>query len=709
MIRMILFSCLLLSLHAATRGAQLFEAEDASLLLAPARIIAKDGASGGTCVALSAPEGRDTALALPFQRTEILGTVEWTIDVPAEGVFYPWVRVNWHCYCGRSFRFMYAGAGATQEANGQSHFTSTAEPGMWCWERLATMQMQAGPQHIRIMQEGHLALLDQLFLSQDPEETPPGYIPEGRRVNFGEVEQWTEQNGGLEATLEGEWGNASVAAALRLESPTDAAHAGFALALAGEQSVTEVLLQQQQETTAVVVRRRDPNGEEILLTVPVDEGFDGWHSVEARRLGLRLHLDVDGVSRGDVALFSAEPATISFLSTAPAQVEDVAVADLATHRDLLDAEDAMWAVESGSWRHASLEPGSGPLLWGQGDPAALLDVPWAVGETYALSVNVKVPEKGSAGIAFVPQGDGARHAVVVRQDGETRLAVVSLAPEGPTTLWESEALPAGPGQWCALSVRKWPGQLELGLDGGDPWRFTTGKWQEPCRPMLYAGPGAACFSDCQHAALPVFALEYLLEPSQDHLLLGHWRVVRGGAAPSGHPAFLVFTGDPETQDSRITLRRVVGPGVHIELDCRPYDGLNGLATGDDSLLPPITMPLVDSAPRFFVSATSRTSGATYTALSDAEEMRSIRLIRDGELLEEKVLPDPSPQNAWKLYLYVQNGRLEAGAQGSATVSVPLSPAETSADFDVSFGAVNVLEGEQLRARTISVAPAYPPL
>lgn len=695
-----------LCLHLAVDAAFLLEAEDATLLLAPAVAVAREGASGGRCVSLSAPEGRDTAVALASQPKENLGTVEWALDLSEGGVFYPWVRVNWHCYCGRSFRFLFSGDGTANEAEGHAGFASTAEPGLWHWERLDAIRLAPGAQRIRIVQQGHLALLDQLFLGSDPNETPPGYLPEGRRILRDRLEGWIDRSGRLEVPVDGEWGSVAIAAALRLDAQNEDAEAGFALTAADGRRVAEVALRRQPGGAAVVVRG---GGESPLVVAPVDDGFDGWHSVEATRDGGRLDLAVDGVPRSTLDLGCTDPATAVFFRTGPADIQDVAVADMATRRDLLSADDPLWPVRAGTWHHTDVD-GAGKVLVGRGDEGALLDAPWLSGERYLLRVNINLADTGLAGVAFVPADGDVPHAAVLRQDGETRLAIVAITPDGPQPLWASDPLGGDAGQWRTLWVRKWPGQIELGVDDlGAAGRFSTTRWAEPSRPALYAGAGAACFADVRHAALAAFAREYVFEPSHDYFLLAHWQLERGRVAPTGHPAFLALYGDPLTHDVRMSFRRRVGPGVQVELDGRSHDEFRGSPDPDRTLFPAVVMPLLDSSTRFFVSAVSQVTGVTYTALADTEDMRSVRLVRDGELLAEKELPAPSPQNTWKLYLRLQQGEIEAGVRGSVSVSVPVSDAETSAEYDVAFGAVNVLDSAPPRIRSIVVAPACPPL
>ena len=157
----------------------------------------------------------------------------------------------------------------------------------------------------------------------------------------------------------------------------------------------------------------------------------------------------------------------------------------------------------------------------------------------------------------------------------------------------------------------------------------------------------------------------------------------------------------------MALRRPVGPGAHLELDC--WDE----RTPDDPLDPfggiHVTVPLLPGHPRLFISATSRATGVVYTALTDAETMRSITVLCDGETIAEKTLAAAPHANAWKLYLVLQDGTLEAGVHGSVATSITLSAEETSADFDVAVGAVDIAPGEPCQIRSIRVGPAFPSL
>lgn len=345
-----------------TSDQMVLELEKFQDYVSPVKVCLLDGAQGDGCVVLgsrtsAAGKGGVDDVASPR------GMIEVGFDIPERATYAVWVRVQWHCVCARAIRYQTSTAGSdrslTESPVSDGVISSMESPGVWHWIKVGTYTYEPGHQFLRLIEDGHLAALDEAVLTTHTQYSPPGYTPTLLSVSLvDEAEGWIKRDDGLFVYPLCDDKGQSFFADLAFKAPPCTAKdldsfVGMEFDIQKGKGAHRVEVHPGNEGTHVLrlVRTETDGKTELLKEISLARvtGSDDWHGLGIRRMGEHIDVYWDGssvVSTSDGQYLHGSISVVSSHTKRPI-FRNLAISGFLYHRDLLDRETGQWNAASG--------------------------------------------------------------------------------------------------------------------------------------------------------------------------------------------------------------------------------------------------------------------------------------------------------------------------------------------------------------------------
>lgn len=696
------------------------EGESALSISKPATIVGWAGASGGRCVRLSGADAPDAFPADGSGKVPLRGSVSLQFTAPASQTYTLWARLQWHCMCSRNISFSTTASTLDAEkcCSGNS-ISSEVVPRTWHWVKIGAARFSAGPQTIDFTQRGHLALLDTIALSADPAYTPPGYEDSLRDQAFEEnVAQWRErENGAMVYSVgEGLFSNFSLSAALKVP-PFDSAGPSAGVSFCtqpGGAGYTVHLQATANHGTALRLVKRVEGGGETCLAQAVAENTDSWNAINITHAGPSMHVALNGVDAVSVEDSTYPSGEIMLIASGVERVpfEYLHVRPLACYGELFGDDWVAWPSVNGTWRlvDAGENERDGRHLLGTSETAALIMAPWKFGDCYSFSTDIS-PIKGTAGIAFNVKDKENFSAIVVASPADSQTEEMSLcvvtAEAGSMQTQSLNAPAANKGQWQRLTLNRDGSGITFEIDGRRLHGYDMRDWDFDGKLGLFVGNGgASLFARIDgHETAPARPDLFSFERSMAVWSICHWECKRGRPTLAEHPDLLLLL--PQEGQICFELRRPVESSVmvHAVLPLRTAD--NSLADEQQGE-PPLSFPSLPFDSCFGIRLIGQNGIDKCEAIVDCPALHSIRLVHNGTVLDQKVLPPTRNLSEVTLYLRLEQGRMEAGMEGIASIAAADLPVD-GIDGPLRVGLIgsNMQSQQEVKISEVTVTELHP--
>jgi len=704
-----------------------FEAETDAEVVPPAAVLSLFGASGGKCVCISAPD----AVRMVRESEERRGSVVFRPTLDRPGDYFLWVRLRWHCQCSRVLSLRTSGQLRSDSRSEAGVLVDPEPPGTWRWICHGPFFFPSGPQTIAFSQRGHLALIDSIALTTDPDFKPPGFTEPNEALKIEAAsEEWRAIDGGLfiQTPSEREWSSflAEVVFDFRpgsLSAAKDSVGVQFAVQPDGACYRLLCSPTERESEWSVDLRR---GTESILVATGIaDLNRDYCQHLRVLRIGGRVVVSVNGVpaleTTDNSLLVSGQ---IALLSTKPVfgAYEHLLVEPLSSYVETFAATETDWETLAGKWSVvAPVNPDSNR----DGGYTAIADrmnlslAPVAFGNEYRFEAKMLLAGEGYGGLAFdVLDGNNFMAFVYqensASQEDKFQVRLLEFQESELRTVLE-KPVRGRPGQWRDLSILHREGSISVSLDGDTPWLLPS--------PVSEGGKGIGLVASGNSHALFTsprasdyvegIDRQFLFEPDQGIQSLCHWLQEEGRFSLYPHPAVLMCQAQPGRRDFALALRRRLPPRFEttVALWERGADPANRNRVVEDAL-PPIALPVLPGDPRlgigFRLGKPGDEAGQTEYRMSvDLRDMCDLAVFRDGEKVTPESPVGTGDRMERRLFLRLSGGWIEAGVRGGVHTRIGDLPSlGPDLSAQVFFFAENLEEGQRIDIEEMTVRELF---
>ncbi len=686
-----------------------FELEDAAEILPGATAVPMEYAQGRGALVLGSAS--DIVFSDINKRATILGEATVFFDVPREIQLVAWLRVQWHCYCGRGVKVSTTGTSLGDAAPG-GIYTDTNRPGVWCWVRLGVFRYSAGKQSFSFTQSGHAAALDALVLSESPTYVPAGHDAQERTIVLEKLPESTvtRPDGMLDAAIdEGVWSDFQLDFAHKMPEAQGMSAVEFCRKDDGSCYRLSLETLPEGPSRAALCRVTKEGAAISLAEISLPAEKQAWHAYRLVRRGEGIEVQRDGFPLLACTDRVLSEGSLHFVSNASdfTHCEDVELCGIRNYRDLLSPTVSGWNVAGGAWRNAALDTEEQAPCWGRAEEAGLLVAPWKMGDSFFFSTDVHLSTTGLAGLAFGVNKSAYsvlgvyRAASGVEEKLEARWVDVR---DGVSTVRMTVPVASPKGeQWRRLRIAVSPRDTALDIDGERAIHVKSPASASAGGIGLAVQKGTACFLNAEAwQARDLRDGDFLFEPECERRNASYWQVRSGAIEFQRHPAYLLLKGDAG-KDAVIEYKRSIPRNVGVELTLREAGGdiaaVLGSQAGQD-ILPSAPEVVLPSDPRVCIRLTAQTDPpVVYELSSDLIALEAPVLCRNGiEVARAEKLKKPRERRDRALYFEICGNTVSgANHEGEAVhfsfpellKDVPLTLSIAGTNLDSNVGAVYI--------------------
>ena len=705
---------------------------------APAEIADVPGAFEGKCVRLN---GRDTAPQAYGGNRMSKGHVTMRPTIPEPGNYRLWLRLQWHCTCGRNLA-LETTATRAESPGGKSipvrgmNVNDTFRPRVWHWMDCGTYTFEAGVQEVTCIQSGHHVLVDAVALASDPDFRPPGYFAPDEDFQIDRCpKDWRRPAG--ERTVhvigEREWANFQLDTSFDIpfyDFDATGSVVGFEFCRQpDDRGYAFQITPTAAGTVDVRLVRNDTGGEVVLAERKGVQWLGSYHATRIARVGGGIDVNLNGQT-----LLSAEDDT--FASGAIAIVQggvpqfdfhELEIRTVGDFEEHFPGAASTWDVLAGTWRVLSerVFAENDVIYLGAGNAGApaISRCPWQLGSSYRFRVGFRNSTSGAAGVVLAARDTRNYCAVTVgvkgsASDQRSELKILEYSDGEESTLFTCPLDGEG-GQWFQLELETAPGMLLVRADGRQFGPFRAKSWNLGGAPGLYVDDGAevefAGIAARQGAGIGGHS--YLFEPESDMRSISEWYLETGGMILEQHPATLTLqTSTKDLGSVRLNWKLPVPASAEVrvafttELTNKWKKAAPKASLGDNLLqdFPPIVLP---NAAR--VGVAIKLTGldqAEYFVSVDKEAMREITISRNSEVLVRESVDHRDESVVPEFRVVLSPDGLVASVAGGAEAKLRDSTfGLEGSERRVAIQGENLFLDDRIRIDGIYVTPLYPSL
>ncbi|MCX5769592.1 MAG: hypothetical protein NTZ09_04885 [Candidatus Hydrogenedentes bacterium] len=662
-------------------SAFILEAEQGTVT-SPAAAIAAEGARSGRAVRINEGSShvRMNTYIDPLQSSTVgdRGEVDVRFNIEEPGPYVVWVRLQWHCPCSPYLNIRTSGryVGDTADPVSTGLLTSSERPLVWHWANAGTYEFDSGPQNVRLVQRGHLSLIDSVALSPDPGYRPPGYADLSQAFVLAGPDGWKERPTEIKGRIpfcDREWGDFS----FEICFPINPKQPQFAFYLCGRGDNAYTISFDGRNSLRGSLSKVEGGKKKTLADWTPPDPAQTWHAVRVERVRGEINVVSDGAAVAeawDDSLSSGQCGLFASADHMP-EFRDLFIRSMRAYDEFFTGGAFNWQPLSGKWRVAA-EP-AGPSYVGSGGGAPGVTVaPWRTGDCYALSCSVRLLEVGAGGLAFDVTDAATFAAFVLRAEAglPSRYELISFRDGKPQVLWTGRcALEMD--QWAQLKLEKQAEAVFLAADG-EPLaaiELPVGSGGGAVG-LVAVGGGCAQFiaARCRETR-PALRFSYVFEPPGDYTALAYWRPIEGTFTLQGHPGRLAINGD-KTRLARLAWRIPAESAIEVHVTVKQP----AVRPRPKSLIPDLPLPVLPDDPRIGIAFVPDTAPDKPVKVStDALRMQGLRIQQGDRVLFEKTSPPATSGDTSEktLVFRLDSPRVAASAGGSGEKSAEIDPVE----------------------------------
>ena len=703
--------------------ALILEAEDAPRILSPASIRQCEGARGGEAVMMG------TDIPTAARRGEIV----FDVDIPKDGQYGLWLRVQWHSTCARSIHLL-TSAESIASTGGVPSFSNTQlsssrPPRTWIWVSGMKPTFKAGRQTITLIQEERLTLVDAIALSSDPEYLPPGYRSDERTFELQQLEgDWRRLEDGRSGVFltDSEWRHFKLDVALGLSRDSADGYpnsSGVLFCLQKAENGYECALQREEDGHVKVTLYRLADGKRLLLAErAVADTENLTHALRLARLAEEISICLNGILLIRLQDSTFDGGRLAFVADVEHNTafKDIVIRSLQAHVVHSWDETTDWTDVFGMWQPVSAFDDMkkmSPCI-GMGQTGAIRLAPWAVSDRFRFRAQMKL-EEGSGGVCF-DFGDSLNYSALVvgpRDNSDENAFGVSLLEfkDGERCMVWEQPVPLDISQWHALELQVQPGSLGVQLDGSFvrmlPYTYT----HAASSIGLFSGEASAVtFAEvCARDDIPSDDMHYIFEPWCDDFAQAHWRHIAGASRLVSHPAF--FEIRPTESEGQILIERrapVLGDFVAEVFLQRDEPVVQSNMLGEQEDVPLIGLPVLPGGSRFGLQIRDHSDPSLDWIIStDKRGMGDLRIDRDGDTVAREAASGANVSTLPSLVVSIRGDRVVASIDELVEVSAEFEVSEVPRNWRIALWGehmdpVHPLNIIEIRLRNLSYLSGY---
>lgn len=672
----------------------ILQAENATRIVSPASSRQCEGALGGAAVMMGADE--PTAV----RRGEIV----FEVDIPEDGQYGLWLRVQWHCTCARSIQLLTSAESSASTGSvpsfSNTQLSSSRPPRTWIWVSGMKPTFKAGRQTITLIQKEHLTLVDAIALSNDPEYLPPGYRSDERTFELQQLEgDWRRHEDGRSRIFltDSEWRHVKLDVALGLsQNAADGCpgSSGVLFCLQKAENGYECTLRRGEDGNVNVTLYRLADGKRLLLAEhAVADTKNLTHALRLVRLAEEISISLNGISIICLRDSSFDGGRLAFVADVEqnAAFKDIAIRSLQAHVVHSWEETSDWTDISGLWRSVSAfdETKKMSPCMGMGETGAIRRAPWSISDRFRFRAQLKL-EEGSGGVCFDLR-DARNYSALVLGPGDESagsafaVSLLECRDGSRRVVWE-HAVRLEPSQWHTLELKVQPGRVSVHLDGSFVRSLPFTCTEAAGSIGLFSGEASAVafaeVSACDD--IPADDMHYIFEPWYDNFAQAHWRHVAGASRLVSHPAY--FEIRPTESDGPLLIERrapLLGDFVAEVFLQRDETVVQANLLGEPEDVPLTGLPALPGGARFGLRICDRADPSFELIISaDQGGMGDLRIARNGDTLAWESTSSANVSTHPSLRVSIRGNRMVASIDELVEASTEFEAAEAPRNWEI---------------------------
>jgi hypothetical protein len=606
---------------------------------APAHVVGRDDASGGSCLVLSPENVRSYATS---KLSSNKGAVSADFTVPRDGEYYAWLRFQWHCSCERGMRLLINRTPGTSSLEEYSETIHDATPAqVWHWRKFGPVKLSQGTHELAIFEGGHQASVDVVAVADDPEYTPPSYSPpnEAYTLQFPDP-AWKRSSRVAEDILDSSWSDFALGCLLQLRPASggeEPPHYGFYFAKDDTLGYYEVAARKVTSTEIGVTLFKVPaHGDRTLLaqeTVKCD--ISTFYPLDLIRVS-----DLVEVRLNEKKLFDVRDASFlegrvgwTAVNDPDYNFDELSVRRLSRFEENFQSESLEWSGNAAIWRKVSVGDTSDSVYLANSEAPSTSFPNWKVGGAYSLDSKLKLEGNGSAGIAFDVGDDGRGYVFSLNLNSNRDAVALTQLAKSTAVLWEKH-IELNDGQWYELGVQRDLEQVTLQVDGEVLGRCRVDS-ASGGRGGLHIASGSAMFSSFRGAeGVSNLREDFVFTAGLGVRSLAHWDQRSGQFRLRGE--HLGLDVSPEGGEFELAYRGPIGPDFHAALAVSGVEtkAISAPEKGEAFALevPSLSLPGTEQGGRFGFRIVSE-GGPTWEFLTDCESRQTLSVYKNGALIK----------------------------------------------------------------------------